>query len=57
MKSPSNFQFFPIVNDQVFEAFVCDIFNDMEKTNTYDLFDVKGQISSASIFIPMSKLQ
>lgn len=43
MKNLSNFQFFPIVNDRIFEEFVCDIFNDMEKTNTYDLFGRKGQ--------------
>lgn len=43
MRSLSNFQFFPIINDQVFEDFVCDIFNNVDKTNSYELFGRKGQ--------------
>jgi hypothetical protein len=43
MKSLSNFQFFPIINDQEFEEFVCDIFNSIDKTNSYELFGRKGQ--------------
>lgn len=43
MKSLSNFQFFPIGNDQVFEEFVCDIFNSVDKTSSYELFGRKGQ--------------
>lgn len=43
MKSLSNFQFFPIDNDQVFEEFVCDIFNSVDKTSSYELFGRKGQ--------------
>lgn len=43
MKSLSNFQFFPIINDRVFEEFVCDIFNNVDKTNSYELFGRKGQ--------------
>jgi hypothetical protein len=43
MKSLSNFQIFPIINDQEFEEFVCDIFNSIDKTNSYELFGRKGQ--------------
>jgi len=43
MKSFSNFQFFPIDNDSVFEEFVCDIFNSVDKTSSYELFGRKGQ--------------
>ncbi|OXB21472.1 hypothetical protein B0A80_16890 [Flavobacterium tructae] len=43
MKSLSSFQLFPIVNDQEFEAFVCDIFNGLDKTTSYELFGRKGQ--------------
>ena len=43
MKSLSSFQLFPIVNDQEFESFVCDIFNGLDKTTSYELFGRRGQ--------------
>lgn len=43
MRSLSNFQFFPIINDRIFEDFVCDIFNNVDKTNSYELYGRKGQ--------------
>ncbi|KAF2334491.1 hypothetical protein [Flavobacterium daemonense] len=43
MISLSSLQILPPTDDKFFEEMVCDIFNSIEKTNSYDLFGRSGQ--------------
>ncbi|WP_109301039.1 hypothetical protein [Aquimarina sp. AU474] len=51
----SNYNILPLTNDKLFEQFVCDFFNELHNTNSFQLYGTSGQNQNGIDIISFEK--